>query len=734
MTTLRGTSSLLPRSLAVIVPLLFAGCNITDAPTPDEKRFINLAVLSGGDQVGLPDSEVEPITIRMKSTAYPYEPLANREVQFRAPSQSGIVFTPAATFTDSNGIARTQVRLGSTLGRFSAEVNFPGNPSDGTPITLEVAYTPIVTSVSPSVVSANDVITISGENFSTSNSLNEVRIDGARATVINSSPARIEARVPPCFPTRSARVTVNRGALASTAMPVEVTGINGTVQSVSRGQAITISDRASLSCVRLGAQSADAEYIVITQHSANSGETSVPLRLVGLTHGLTAAARPVAQLSTMGVAPVEQGESVREFKDALRKREGEILQRLSPRTELPSPQRSVVVAIPEVGDKRNFKVFVPQKAAATIGAVVRAVGQHVVIYEDTAAAGSMPQADLEAALATLDETVIPTDLAVFGAAPDIDQNERIVVLLTPAVNRLTKANETSFINGYFYSCDLVSSADCFDTNRAEILYSIVPDPTGQWGLKHPIQRVTNLLPSLVAHEFAHLIHFNQRTLISGVRSLEDLWLSEGLAHFAEDTVAGILRGRGLTTEADLVGRENLLRAAQFLAKPEKTSLVASTGEGTLEERGASWLFLKYLNYRVGGNFLRKIESSSQSGGANVSAAAGAAWPALIRDWSVALAAAGASDLTGFALPREQTFGAFDLRGAVAAVSTSGYTLKPYDAGTGDFLVDWSMTPSTTSFVRVTAPAGSAVNLILAGERGGSLATAAQPQIIVFRTR
>src|SRR5687768_16382021 len=38
MKTLRGTSMQFPRSLAVIVPLLFAGCNITDAPTPDPNR------------------------------------------------------------------------------------------------------------------------------------------------------------------------------------------------------------------------------------------------------------------------------------------------------------------------------------------------------------------------------------------------------------------------------------------------------------------------------------------------------------------------------------------------------------------------------------------------------------------------------------------------------------------------------------------------------------------------
>jgi hypothetical protein len=154
----------------------------------------------------------------------------------------------------------------------------------------------------------------------------------------------------------------------------------------------------------------------------------------------------------------------------------------------------------------------------------------------------------------------------------------------------------------------------------------------------------------------------------------------------------------------------------------------------VEERGAGWLFLKYMNYRVGPTFLRRVESSQTTGATNVSGVAGVSWASLMRDWSIALYATGAAELTGVALPREQTFGAFDLRSAVAAVTSSGYTLKPLESGTGDFSVDWTMMPSTTSFVRLAAPAGGAINLILAGERGGVLKTAAQPQIVVFRTR
>ena len=733
MTTLRGAPVLKVRRSFAAIAFLLVGCNITDSRTPDEKRFVNMTVLSGGEQVGLPEAQLEPIVVRLRSTVGAREPLANYEVRFLAPAGSGIIFTPAIGFTDAQGMITAQVRLGSALGRYNAEVDFTGNPGSPTPITLEAAQTPVISDVSPGTVAAGGVLVINGSNFSTQSILNEVRVDGARAEVIEANNSRLEVRLPACIPSRTAKVTVNRGALISPPSSVSITAVSGDAIAIARGQAVTVTNRNALSCVRLGSQAAAAEYLVITQHSANTGDTQVPLRLVGMRHGTTAATRPMTALDESALQPATDGENVRAFRNTLRKREAEILSRMS---TLPSPPsaRRVTAEVPKVGDSRTFKVFVPMTPSPTIRAVVRAVGNRVVIYEDTAAIGLIPQPDIDKIVASLDDPVFTTDVQVFGAASDIDQNERVIVLLTPYVNKLTKANETSFIGGYFYSCDLVSTNECFESNRAEILYSIVPDPDGKWGLKHPVQRVVNLLPPLAAHELAHLIHFNQRALIAKSLTPEELWLSEGLAHFAEDTVASILRSRGLTAEADVFGRENLVRAAMYLSAPEKTSLVASTGEATVEERGAGWLFLKYMNYRVGGTFLRRVQASQATGANNVAGVAGSTWANLMRDWSIALYATGAQELTGVALPPEQTFGSFDLRSAVGGVSSSGYTLKPTDAGDGDFSVDWTMTPSATSFVRMSVPAGGSVNLILAGERGGALKTAAQPQVIIFRTR
>lgn len=711
---------------AVFGSVLLIACGITDAQPPDPDKYINVSVIAGGEQVGMPGSALEDtIVVRLKSTvSLGAQPISGRQISFKAPAESGIVFSPSTVVSDATGTARAVAQLGNGLGRYTIEVNFIGSPALPTTFVLESALAPIVSQVTPGTTTADGMIVITGQSFSPKPELNEVTIDGSRAEITNATNTRLDVRVPSCMPTRPAQVIVRRGSLASTAMQINVTATSGAALNLAVGAFSTASDLSGLSCVRLAAQSTQAEYLVITQQTATTGTAQVPLRLLGLRSG-TIATEPAS--AYFGEAAPRMDAETR-FAVLMHERASALLG--AAHGARPQPNLSMTAAVPKVGDRREFRVFVPNQPAPSITAVARGVSQQMVVFEDTAAAGSVPQEDIDKLLASLDDPIYTTDVAVFGVPSDLDHNQRIIMLLTPAVNRLTRADETSFITGFFDPCDLLSLADCPDSNVAEILYGVVPDPTGKWGLKHSVTRIVQLLPPLAAHEFAHLIHFNQRILITQSRTPEDLWLMEALAHFAEDTVAEVLRGRGLTADADLFGKENFIRAAMFLAATQKTSLVASTGEANLEERGAAWLFLKYLNNRVGGNFIRRIETTTLAGADNVVAVAGASWSQLMRDWSVALYATG----SGLTVPQTQTFGAFDLRAAMVRSGILTYPLKPADSGNGDFLLDWSMRPSSTSFVRVVAPAGGSVNLTVAGDRGGSFSTAAKPQVIVFRIK
>lgn len=714
------------RTAGATLLLLICGCGITDAPPTDPDKFVNLSVVAGGEQVGLPGTILaDPLTVRLRSTRT-NEPITEREVRFSASAESGIAFTPAVTFTNAQGIAQTQVRLGNAVGRHRVEVTFADNPGAPLVLTLEAGLAPVVAQVSPATVTADEVLVITGSNFGAGTDLNEVLIDGAHARIIAATSTRLEVRVPACMPTRTASIIVRRGALESGTTQIHVAAAPGAAVSPAPGEVVTITGANLVSCLRISGESAGAEYIVITQNIAASGTADVPMRLIGLRDGISTSGAEHVAFPTEVVTPEHS------FTAALRERERRIFSRMRP--DVVRPQQSVVSAVPEVGHRRTFKVFVPRQPAADITAVARAVGKNLVIYEDVESEGSLPQADLENVLALLDDPVYTTDLAVYGSAPDLDRNDRVVVLLTPAVNRLTRSDETSFITGYFDPCDMVSVNECSDTNQSEILYSFVPDPDGRWGLKHPVERVIELLPPLAAHEFAHLIHFNQRVRVANIQKQEELWLSEALAHFAEDTVAGVLRSRGLTEQAEAFLRQNRIRASHYLEAPEKTSLISSTGLATIEERGAGWLLLSYIYNRMGPSFVRRMETNPGTGAANVSAVTGVPWNVLMRDWSVALFAAGSADLDGITLPREHTFGSFDLRAAIDGASVQGFALSPSALADSDFSSDWSLPPAGTMFSRLRIPPGAGVNLILMGEGGSAFGAAAQPQVSVFRIR
>jgi len=107
-----------------------------------------------------------------------------------------------------------------------------------------------------------------------------------------------------------------------------------------------------------------------------------------------------------------------------------------------------------------------------------------------------------------DETIYPKLTEIFGSEwkPGIDGNERITVLLT-------RIKEDS--GGYFNSGDEHPKAQMPGSNEREMVYLNVNY------IKSP------LIKSYLAHEFVHLITFNQKDKNFGVS--EEIWLNEARA-------------------------------------------------------------------------------------------------------------------------------------------------------------------------------------------------------------
>ena len=148
------------------------------------------------------------------------------------------------------------------------------------------------------------------------------------------------------------------------------------------------------------------------------------------------------------------------------------------------------------------------------------------------------------------------------------------------------------------------------------------------------------------HEFQHMISFNQHVLVrpGGVGG-EEVWLNEGLSHFAEELGGRLLGdgpGQGLASSRLVQFTiPNLLNANDYLLDPEAHFLITpDNSTGTLQERGANWLFVRWLadHYAVdtlGTSLTRQLVGTSLLGSANVQAATGATMSTMVPLWQLA---------------------------------------------------------------------------------------------------
>jgi hypothetical protein len=281
----------------------------------------------------------------------------------------------------------------------------------------------------------------------------------------------------------------------------------------------------------------------------------------------------------------------------------------------------LIVTLPQLSNPANFD---------EVDGRLRYKGDHTLIYVDTRAEGpNIPDALVEEVGNRFDEQTYDVDRAAFGAETDIDGNGRIIVLMTATVNALnTQATVDAggILSGFFFGIDLQ-----FDpvinpfANDAEIFYSVVPDPDKVFS---PALITTvgfaAFLDGILAHEFEHMINAGRR-LMKGALP-EDVWLDEGLAHYAET-----LNGVTFQGSPDL---QNSLRSALWLQKPYAQSVVSGTDN--LEQRGAAWLLIAYLVDHYGQGVLRDLVEGPFTGIPNVENAADTSFPFLFYRFTAAL--------------------------------------------------------------------------------------------------
>jgi hypothetical protein len=704
---------------SLVLPLFAAACGDGGGTGPDDDR-VSLAIQSGDAQFGTANSNVaDPLQVIITDPVTE-EPVANALVTWQIVAGNGATVTPAQSATDANGIASTTLRLGPGLGTYQVEARVNNAVGQLPRFTARAVEAPVITTA-PTIANTGDTITLVGRNFSPQADDNLVLFGGFRGRIVSASATQLRVVVPACVPARIVSLSASLGAVTGSVVQLEVRGTTTTALTLARGEVRTIADPAELGCFQLPGITGYTVLLIPQNVSAVAG-SSVTLQLAGLAGGATVTNVATSSIWSSSTTPAIQ------FEERLRARERQMIERAGANFR---PQASVQQAdcpTPVIGSRCTFQVIDRNDDFVAVSAELKAISTRALIYQDVnAPAQGLTTADFQSLGVTFDDPVYSAVSSAFGTPSDLDNNGKVIILLTPIVNAMTTRGSSGFIAGFFYGCDLVARTLCSGTNSAEIFYTMTADPTGQFSDARSVQSVLRSLPPVLGHEFQHMINFGQR------QSTDALWLSEGMAHHAEDVVADVFEARGDQTNAVLFRQQNYTRATRYLRDPSFTSLIAETGTGSLEMRGGAWLFVKYLVGQHSPLVLRGITQSRESSITNVVAQTGKPWSTLMANWAVALYADDAPELAGITVRPEYTFPNINLRNAI--VDGGGYPLRPPFRNYEDFVMSETLPASSQAYLTVQATSNPRpFSLNLSGQLGGPFPASAAPQLSILRLR
>jgi hypothetical protein len=702
--------SVMKRGVLVLCILLGA-CRDPAGPAPSR---VTLAIL-GSDVIYAPAGVPLPEPLQViAADAVTKRPAREVSVEWRVVAGSASLNSTATT-TNEFGVAGT-TPTASAIGSYRVRATSDRIVGEPPEFEVRVIAAPLITAIAPSTITAGDTVTVTGSNFSPTASDNAVLFDGVRGHVVAATATQLRVVVPLCLPQRQTSVRVALGFVSSPAVAATANAASGTFLELQPGQARTFVDPAEVACIRLPGGLSNSMYLITAHNVGDALFAPVGFELRGLTRqGVIAA---VAE------QPAAAADFAWSFEQALRARE---------RAFAAQPSLPAIIAaapVPNVGDTREFSVLDTDNKFVKINAVARVVTTRAILYVDAEAQSAFTAADLNRLGALFDDPIYPTEVAVFGEVSDIDANQRVMILFTPRVNMLTPRGENTFVAGYFYGCDLVARSRCSGTNSGEVFYSLVPDPTGKWADARSVSSVLLSVPPVLAHELQHMIHFSRRGFTT-----DALWLSEGLAQTAEEIVGDVFQTRGETALAATMKNGNYSRAGYYLASTQSTSLLAEAPPGTIEQRGAAWLFLKYVRGHYGENdLLRRLTNSTRSSVSNITAETGGEWNTLLTNFGIALWADRAPELRG-TLDTRYTFRNFDLRASLSGFG--GYPLRPTQLQWQDFSTAGTLPTASQAYYTLTAPNSTSappINFVFSGPRGAAFAPTDRTQLTILRAR
>ncbi len=640
-------------------------CGSDGTGLPQEQLRIHL--FDGDGQVALAGSPLAAALRVQVANTVTGAPVAGASVRWTLSVGNGASLSPSSSTTDAEGVAQTSLILGSEAGPYRVIAS-----TEGAPGLVSFGATGIealaVNGLSTGSAAAGSTIQLDGVGFDITAPAT-VDFSGIPGTVLSASATSLVVAVPACLPARQTLIRVRQSGQVSDPLPLNVTA-SGEAVTLNVGEDLLFADTDLLRCRRV-AFAQDAEYLVAVRSDDVRG---------GLVHDYSI--RGLGTLGEVGssprvrLAPSPADDVVARWHDRVRQWERDVGSG-TPTLANAGVSDHVHVGPPSLGEVARFSVLNNQGGVDSVQAVARYVSDRVALFEDLSApaSGLLPE-DFAELAEEFDHPIHDVVTSVFGPPSDLDGNDRVIVLFTPAVNRLTPRGSDGVIGGFFFPGDLASAGGVGP--RGEVFYVLVPDPTGEFGDPVERARVMANVPAVLAHEFQHMVHFNTRLLTGGLPQVEALWLSEALAQMAEDLVFEHHAREGNTQRSGEYRAGNLDRARRYLRDPGGVSLTVGSGPGTLSERGAGWLFARYLTDHFGGSrVLTEITQGPYLGVENVVSATDEPWTRTFSDWTIAMA------LDGLDVgPARFSYPSVSLRtlfgGAQAAVVEGGLSAQTFE--------------------------------------------------------
>ena len=290
----------------------------------------------------------------------------------------------------------------------------------------------------------------------------------------------------------------------------------------------------------------------------------------------------------------------------LRQKERELAARLRQAGGWTPPRRKAALPL-QTTRTFTFEKYGNVTSDKTVQATLIYQNSYALAYVDNAlpaSADNISTADIQTMLDRFSNQSYPIVVQTFGAPSDVDGNGKVIFLFTHLVDQVGD------VAGFYASGSLFSTSRGGDGNQADMMYI---SPT----------RPLDFYESLLAHEFQHLVNFNQHVL-AHKGDAEEAWLNEALSHYTEDLVDGHLTG----------GNPDVIQ--DFLETPGNFSLVSNASPLYGGNRGVAYLFLRGLLDEFGATVPAGLVQTSRTGIANVEAVTGGSFSTRLQTFAARL--------------------------------------------------------------------------------------------------